>query len=366
MRIALRQQLRVITVCLCVVCLLGVLLEANAADISSLENRSSDLSNTLDSINGELLEIGTKIADNEMEIEAVNGDIAKTEEQLAIARKNEETYYDEMKIRIQYIYENSGEPILGLILSAESMADFVNKVHFVQTMSEYDRNMFEELQELRRAIEAEEEHLKDQQEACLRLEEELSVNREELKAKAASTSADLVALEAKIKQLKDEQLAKELAAAAKAAREAQKAEAERVGQSVQVSQNNNGNTSAGNNSNTSNNSTNNTTTNNGSVSGGNTTYTPPSGSGILTKDKGVNYFNGHRETYYSQRVLPGHGLNIPGRHVASDGTIRDGNGYLCVASSDYPKGTVVQTSLGTAIVYDTGCASGTIDIYTDW
>ncbi|MCI9380819.1 MAG: hypothetical protein HFG88_07200 [Dorea sp.] len=350
MRIALRQQLRVITVCLCVVCLLGVLLEANAADISSLENRSSDLSNTLDSINGELLEIGTKIADNEMEIEAVNGDIAKTEEQLAIARKNEETYYDEMKIRIQYIYENSGEPILGLILSAESMADFVNKVHFVQTMSEYDRNMFEELQELRRAIEAEEEHLKDQQEACLRLEEELSVNREELKAKAASTSADLVALEAKIKQLKDEQLAKELAAAAKAAREAQKAEAERAGQSVQVSQN----------------STNNTTTNNGSVSGGNTTYTPPSGSGILTKDKGVNYFNGHRETYYSQRVLPGHGLNIPGRHVASDGTIRDGNGYLCVASSDYPKGTVVQTSLGTAIVYDTGCASGTIDIYTDW
>ena len=255
-----------------------------------------------------------------------------------------------MKIRIQYIYENSGEPILGLILSAESMADFVNKVHFVQTMSEYDRNMFEELQELRRAIEAEEEHLKDQQEACLRLEEELSVNREELKAKAASTSADLVALEAKIKQLKDEQLAKELAAAAKAAREAQKAEAERAGQSVQVSQN----------------STNNTTTNNGSVSGGNTTYTPPSGSGILTKDKGVNYFNGHRETYYSQRVLPGHGLNIPGRHVASDGTIRDGNGYLCVASSDYPKGTVVQTSLGTAIVYDTGCASGTIDIYTDW
>ena len=159
-----------------------------------------------------------------------------------------------------------------------------------------------------------------------------------------------MALEAKIKQLKDEQLAKELAAAAKAAREAQKAEAERAGQSVQVSQN----------------STNNTTTNNGSVSGGNTTYTPPSGSGILTKDKGVNYFNGHRETYYSQRVLPGHGLNIPGRHVASDGTIRDGNGYLCVASSDYPKGTVVQTSLGTAIVYDTGCASGTIDIYTDW
>ena len=96
------------------------------------------------------------------------------------------------------------------------------------------------------------------------------------------------------------------------------------------------------------------------------TYQQKSGSGVLTKSKGVNYFNGHKETWYSQRVLPGGGLNIPGRHVASDGTIRDENDYICVASSDYPKGTIVETSLGTGKVYDCGCASGIIDIYTDW
>ena len=95
-------------------------------------------------------------------------------------------------------------------------------------------------------------------------------------------------------------------------------------------------------------------------------YDMPSGGGVLTKKKGVNYYNGHRETYYSQKVLPGHGLKIPGRHVASDGTIRDSDGYICVASSDYPKGTVVKTSLGPGKVYDSGCASGTIDLYTDW
>lgn len=86
----------------------------------------------------------------------------------------------------------------------------------------------------------------------------------------------------------------------------------------------------------------------------------------LTKSKGVNYFNGHKETYYSQKVLPGGGLKIPGRHVASDGTIRDGDNYICVASSDYKKGTIVETSLGTGKVYDCGCANGTIDIYTNW
>lgn len=88
--------------------------------------------------------------------------------------------------------------------------------------------------------------------------------------------------------------------------------------------------------------------------------------GVLTKRKGVNYFNGHRETWYSQRVLPGGGLKIPGRHVNERGLVCDENGYICVASSDYSWGTIVETSLGTGRVYDSGCASGTIDIYCDW
>lgn len=86
----------------------------------------------------------------------------------------------------------------------------------------------------------------------------------------------------------------------------------------------------------------------------------------LTKSKGVVYFNGHKETWYSQKVLPGGGLKIPGRHVDSRGLVCDGDGYICVASSDYKKGTIVETSLGTGKVYDSGCASGTIDIYTNW
>lgn len=88
----------------------------------------------------------------------------------------------------------------------------------------------------------------------------------------------------------------------------------------------------------------------------------------LTSFKGVVYYNGHRETYYSQRVLPGNGLNIPGRHIADDGTIRDGDGYICVAANSayMKKGTTLMTSLGPAKVYDCGCVYGTIDIYVNW
>lgn len=88
----------------------------------------------------------------------------------------------------------------------------------------------------------------------------------------------------------------------------------------------------------------------------------------LSVAKGAIYFNGHKETYYSQKVLPGNSLNIPGRHVADDGTIRDGNGYICVAAnpSFMAKGSILITSLGPAKVYDSGCSHGIIDIYVNW
>lgn len=90
--------------------------------------------------------------------------------------------------------------------------------------------------------------------------------------------------------------------------------------------------------------------------------------GHLTRSAGVFKGPSGKETWYSQKVLPGHGLKIPGRHVANDGTIRDKDGYICVAANPkYRKmGSTLKTSLGKAKVYDTGCDYGTIDIYTNW
>lgn len=88
----------------------------------------------------------------------------------------------------------------------------------------------------------------------------------------------------------------------------------------------------------------------------------------LTKRGGVyqNPYTGLKETWYSQRVLPGGGLRIPGRHVNNEGFVCDIDGYICLASSTYAKGTIIETSRGMGKVYDCGCAPGIIDLYVDW
>ena len=77
---------------------------------------------------------------------------------------------------------------------------------------------------------------------------------------------------------------------------------------------------------------------------------------------GVLYQNGFRYTYYSQRVLPGGGLDIPGRHVEG-GYVRDKDNYIVLASKYHKKGTVLDTPIGIGKVYDYCPTDKTIDVY---
>ena len=84
------------------------------------------------------------------------------------------------------------------------------------------------------------------------------------------------------------------------------------------------------------------------------------------RTQGVIYDNGIKYTWYSEKVLPGGGLNIPGRHVDGNGYVCDGDGYICVASCDYPQGTILSTPFGPAKVYDVCPTSGIVDVYVSW
>ena len=85
------------------------------------------------------------------------------------------------------------------------------------------------------------------------------------------------------------------------------------------------------------------------------------------KNFGVIYWGEWRWTWYSQKVLPGKGLAIPGRHVDDNGYVCDRDEYICLASSKLPKGTIVATPFGKmGKIYDSGCAPDTLDVYVNF
>lgn len=326
---------------------------AYADDISELEDKTEDLQAELANIDQELLSISNEIADTESQINNTNEELLRLQDSLAISRQNEARQYDDMKTRIKFMYENDSASLFEILFSSKSLSDFLNTANFIQSISQYDQEKLNQLQEVKAGIEVQETDLKEKQKDLLTLQEQLETQETALSARAEETSTDLAKFQQQLKALREEEARK--AAEREAAAKAEAAKKEEFSNSTNTKPSSG--TSSGSTTGSSNN------TNSGSNSG---SFNYPTSGGVLTPDKGVVYFNGHRETYYSQKVLPGGGLNIPGRHVAADGTIRDADGYICVASSDLAWGTLVETSLGMGKVYDSGCASGTIDIYTNW
>lgn len=83
---------------------------------------------------------------------------------------------------------------------------------------------------------------------------------------------------------------------------------------------------------------------------------------------GIIRWEGKKYSYYSQKVLPGYNLKIPGRHVNKDGYVSDGDGYIVLSHKNIEKGTVVDTPFGyQGKVYDRcpGCELNQYDVYID-
>lgn len=339
------QKKRIVQCGLSLICAFGIALSGmsvHAEEVDSLEDKTSNLQSQLEGINQDLVTISNEIAETEVKIEESNNEVFRLEASLQISRNNEEMQYANMKTRIKYMYENGSDTLLSMVCEAKSMGEFLNRVDFIQNITKYDKDMLENMVKVREGIEEQEAELKSRQQELLDLQSQLDSEQTELQAKAEETSTDLATVNAQLEAARAAQKKQEEEAQRKVDEQlAKKAQEE----TKQASASNGSNTSAGNNS----------------GSGG---YVIPSGG--LTPSKGRIWYNGHTETYYSQKVLPGGGLAIPGRHIASDGTIRDADGYIVLASDDYPKGTVVETSLGAGKVYDTGSGSGNIDLYTDW
>lgn len=97
---------------------------------------------------------------------------------------------------------------------------------------------------------------------------------------------------------------------------------------------------------------------------------PKKWKGRKLRRSGVLRWKGYKFTWYSQRILPGRGLKIPGRHVDKQGFVCDRDGYIVIASTRAmrKKRTVVPTPFGKfGKCYDCGAGSSRWrDCYTNF
>lgn len=98
----------------------------------------------LESLEGEMTSLMTKINETEMELVEVGQEIIKATEELESTQQKEEEQYEAMKKRIVAMYENGNNSVLEMIFEAGSIAEMLKQAENVQTVHEYDRKQLEE------------------------------------------------------------------------------------------------------------------------------------------------------------------------------------------------------------------------------
>ena len=141
-----------------------------------------------------------------------------------------------MKKRIKYMYETGNTSLLQIIFSSESMGDFLNKAEFVKNITEYDRNMLDELQKVHELVAKKDSDLKAEQASLAEMKTNLDQQEQELNDKISSTSGELQASSEALAKAKEAQAA--AAAALKKKQEEEAAEQQRQAEAAQTAANN--------------------------------------------------------------------------------------------------------------------------------
>lgn len=194
MKAKLKPLLRACTAFTCAAVLMASPVLVYAEDsVADLEKETQDLQSELQDLNEQLSSISGEITSLAAKIESTNKEAEQTELDLAAAQVNEDLQYQSMKKRIQYIYESGNVSFLEILLTSDSMGEFLNRVDFVSSVTEYDRKMLKQLQDLRQDIDQKEKNLKKQKEELDAMKQQMTSKQAELNSRIESTNGQLTA-----------------------------------------------------------------------------------------------------------------------------------------------------------------------------
>lgn len=115
--------------------------------IEDLRDSKGDIESKVTELNQQLIDISARITDLENQLTAKSEDIQETKDELAGAKEREAQQYTDMKVRIQFMYENGQTSYLEALLSSRNISEFLNSADYIAQIQSYDRQKLTEYQD---------------------------------------------------------------------------------------------------------------------------------------------------------------------------------------------------------------------------
>ncbi len=160
-------------------------------EVDDISDKKGDIEANLNGLNGELQSIASSMNELESEIETKETEIAQAQDELAAAELRSKEQYEDMKVRIRFIYENSTASAWQTLFEASSMKDFLNRTEYISQINTYDRQKLEEFQRIQQEIAKQKAGLEADMEALVAMQDEMKQNQKRVNSLISTAQANL-------------------------------------------------------------------------------------------------------------------------------------------------------------------------------
>lgn len=166
--------------------------------VDDLKKNKAAAESEVGSLQEELTQLVSKISQLESDLIEKGEEITKAEDDLKEAQKQEEEQYEDMKLRIKFMYEEGDTSFVETLVSAKNFSDLVNKAEYVQNVHTYDRQMLTAYVETKQKVADLKYTLEEEMASMENMQQQFESDKASLDATLESKQAEIANLDGEI------------------------------------------------------------------------------------------------------------------------------------------------------------------------
>ena len=196
-----------------------------ADNVNDLKEQKQAAEDEVSSLQSQLNTLMTKITELENDLITTGEEITQTEADLQTAQDDEQKQYEDMKLRIKYMYEaGSGSAAVEKVMTTGSISGMLTQAEYSQQVHTFDRQKLKEYAETVQKVKDLQDTLETKMDDLKKTQTEFEAQQDELNTTITEKSAEVAnlddQLQAAIKKAAEEEAARQKAAEEAAAKKA--------------------------------------------------------------------------------------------------------------------------------------------------
>lgn len=157
-------------------------LKAKNSDIANIKDSQSDVKDSITAAAAKMKTLLSRQEQLKSDIKDKQNEVEQANKKLEEAKEEEQNQYDAMKLRIQYLYENSTDnSIWSAILESNGLSDMLNRIEYATDLYKSDRELMTSYQNAVKKVEDWTMQLADEMDSLLALQDKYQTQQGELK-----------------------------------------------------------------------------------------------------------------------------------------------------------------------------------------